>query len=82
MADDRPIRIQGIEIKNYRQFRHIELTDLTPVTVVVGANGSGKATLFDVLTFMKDALAENVAAAVAKRGGFGELVSREQNGSI
>ena len=31
---------------------------------------------------MKDALAENVVAAVARRGGFQELVSREQDGPI
>ena len=82
MKDDRPMQMEGIAIKNYRQFRHIELTELTAVTVVVGANGSGKSTLFDVLTFMKDALAENVVAAVARRGGFQELVSREQSGPI
>ena len=76
------MQMEGITIKNYRQFRHIELTELTPVTVLVGANGSGKSTLFDVLTFMKDALAENVVAAVARRGGFQELVSREQSGPI
>ena len=33
-------------------------------------------------TFLKDALAENVVAAVARRGGFRELVSREQDGPI
>ena len=82
MSDGRPMRIEGFGIKNYRQFRDIELTDLTPMTVVVGANGSGKSTLFDVFTFLKDALAENVAAAVSRRGGFRELVSREQDGPI
>ena len=82
MTDDRPMQMEGIAIKNYRQFRHIELSELTPVTVVVGANGSGKSTLFDVFRFLKDALAENVAAAVSRRGGFQELVSREQDGPI
>ena len=82
MTDSRPMQIEGIEIKHYRQFQHVDLNNLGPMTVVVGANGSGKSTLFDVLTFLKDALAENVAAAVARRGGFGELVSREQDGPI
>lgn len=76
------MQIEGIEIKNYRLFRHLILNDLPRMTVVVGANGSGKSTLFDVFTFLKDALTENVSAAVARRGGFHELVSRDTTGPI
>ncbi len=76
------MQIEGIEIKNYRLFRHLTLTDLPPMTVVVGANGSGKSTLFDVFTFLKDALTENVSVAVARRGGYRELVSRDAGGPI
>ena len=76
------MQIEGIEIKNYRLFRSVELNNLLPMSVVVGTNGSGKSTLFDVFTFLKDALAENVAAAVARRGGFRELVSRDSEGPI
>jgi predicted ATPase len=50
--------------------------------VVVGANGSGKSTLFDVFSFLKDALTQTVSAAVARRGGFHELVSRGEKGPI
>jgi predicted ATPase len=82
VEDARSMRIEGIEIKNYRLFRHLVLNDLPRMTVVVGANGSGKSTLFDVFTFLKDALTENVSAAVARRGGFRELVSRGRDGPI
>lgn len=76
------VQIKSIEIKNYRLFRHMVLADLPRMAVVVGANGSGKSTLFDVFTFVKDALSQNVAAAVARRGGFRELVSRGETGPI
>ena len=76
------MQIEGIEIKNYRLFRHITLSELPKMVVVVGTNGSGKSTLFDVFSFLKDALIENVAAAVARRGGFRELVSRDSAGPI
>lgn len=76
------MRIEHIEIRNYRCFRHAAFADLPRMTVVIGANGSGKSTLFDVFGFLKDALARNVGAAVAKRGGFRELVSRGQKGPI
>ena len=76
------MQIESIEIKNYRLFRNVLLNDLPRMVVVVGANGSGKSTLFDVFTFLKDALTQNVAAAVARRGGFRELVSRDSTGPI
>lgn len=82
VEDARSMRIEGIEIKNYRLFRHLVLNGLPRMTVVVGANGSGKSTLFDVFTFLKDALTENVSVAVARRGGFRELVSRGRDGPI
>ena len=82
MDETRSMRIEGIEIKNYRLFRHLVLSELPRMTVVVGANGSGKSTLFDVFTFLKDALTENVSIAVARRGGFQELVSRDSEGPI
>jgi len=76
------MQIEGIEIKNYRLFRNVALSNLPRMAVVVGANGSGKSTLFDVFKFLKDALADNVASAVTKRGGFRELVSRNANGPV
>ena len=76
------MQIESIEIRNYRLFRLAELKDLPRLTIVVGANGSGKSTLFDVFSFLKEALAQNVASAVARRGGFRELVSRDEKGPI
>ena len=72
------MQIESLTIKNYRCLRNIVLDDLTRMTVVVGANGSGKSSLFDVFSFLKDSLVQNVAAAVALRGGYRELVSRGQ----
>ena len=63
------MRIERLEIRNYRVFRHAVLSDLPRLAVVVGANGSGKSTLFDVFSFLKDAVARDVEAAVDRRGG-------------
>ncbi len=76
------MQIETIEIRNFRLFRSVELKNLPRLTVVVGANGSGKSTLFDVFSFLKDALAQNVSTAVMRRGGFKELISRGEKGSI
>jgi predicted ATPase len=76
------MQIESIEIRNYRLFRDAKLTDLPRMAIVVGANGSGKSTLFDTFSFLKEALTQNVAQAVARRGGFHELVSRGEQESI
>lgn len=76
------MQIESIEIRNYRLFRSAEVKNLSQLAVFVGANGSGKSTFFDVLTFLKDALTLNVAQAVGRRGGFRELVSRGAEGPI
>ncbi len=76
------MRIEQIGIKNYRLFKEVTLSGLRQLVVVVGANGTGKSTLFDVFSFLKDALTQNVTSAVAKRGGFRTLVSRGHNGPI
>ena len=76
------MQIESIEIRNYRLFRNATFSDLPRLAVVVGANGSGKSTLFDVFSFLKESLTQNVAQAVASRGGFGELLSRGETGPI
>ena len=76
------MKIEHIEIRNYRVFREAKLSQLPAMTIIIGANGTGKSTLFDVFSFLKDSLAGNVASAVARRGGFRELVSRDQSGPV
>lgn len=76
------MRIEQIEIRNYGVFRNVKLTKLPSMTVLVGANGTGKSTLLDVFSFLKDALVGNATSAVARRGGFREIVSRNQNGPV
>ena len=76
------MQIESLEIKNYRLFKDVKLANLARLTVVVGANGTGKSTLFDVFSFLKESLVQNVATAVTRRGGFNELVSRGTQGPI
>lgn len=70
------MQIESIEIKNYRLFRDAKFENIPQLCVVIGANGTGKSTLFDVFSFLKDALSMNVGKAVLKRGGYRELASR------
>ena len=76
------MRIERIKLKNYKLYRDIELDNLSDMVIIVGANGSGKSTFFDIFSFLSDALRGNVRQALQKRGGFKEVISREQSGCI
>lgn len=49
-----PPRIEYLRVQNFRALRHVELKDITPMTVLLGPNGSGKSTLFDVFNFLSE----------------------------
>jgi len=70
------MQIESIAIKNYRLFRDAKVENIPRLCVLIGANGTGKSTLFDVFSFLKDALSMNVGKALAKRGGYREVASR------
>lgn len=74
------MRIETIRLKNFRAFRDVNMSDVPQFCVVVGANGTGKSTLFDVFGFLKDCLTYNVTRALQSRGGFREVVSRGAEG--
>lgn len=70
------MKIVSIKIKNYRVFEDIKITNIPSFCVIIGANGTGKSTLFDVFGFLRDALKNNIRQALQIRGGFKEVVTR------
>ena len=86
-------KIEGIRVQNFRSLKDITLgklwnqqqsEPLTPMTVVIGKNGVGKSTLFDVFGFLADALKFGVEEAcdLRGRGGFEKIRSQGQTGPI
>ena len=79
------MQIESIRLKNFRAFQDVTLKDIPRFCVLVGANDTGKSTLFSVFAFLRDAMAGNVTSALAKLGGsrgFGEVRSRGSSGPI
>jgi predicted ATPase len=70
------MRIESIRLKNFKSYRNASISGIPSLCVVVGANGTGKSTLFGVFGFLKDCLLFNVRQALQQRGGFREVVSR------
>ena len=63
------MKITQIKLKNFRTFQDVEMRDIPNFAVLVGANGTGKSTLFSIFGFLKDAMTSNVTTALAKLGG-------------
>lgn len=79
------MKIESIRLKNFKAFQNAELVDIPSFCVFVGANGSGKSTIFSIFGFLRDALTSNVNAALMKLGGnrgFQEVRSRNSKGPI
>lgn len=79
------MRIDSIRLKNFKTFKDITLTNLPQLCVFVGANGTGKSSLFSVFCFLRDAMITNVNMALIKLGGnrgFQEVCSRNCVGAI
>lgn len=72
------MKIVYFRIKNYRLFKSIEINHIPAFCVIIGANGTGKSTLFDVFEFLRDALKNNIRQALQVRGEFNEVVTRGQ----
>lgn len=74
--------IQRIQVLNYRCLRFVDL-DLDRFHVLVGANASGKSTLFDVITFLGDMIRDGLEAAIERRTrNFQDLVWDRPDGQI
>jgi predicted ATPase len=79
------MKIESIRLKNFKAFQDVEISNLPNFCVFVGANGTGKSTLFSVFDFLRDAMTSNVNTALAKLGGsrgFQEVRSRNSSGPI
>ena len=79
------MRIEEIRLKNFRAFKDVTMRDIPPFCVLIGANGTGKSTLFAVFEFLHNALTSNVNTALVKLGGpkgIQEVRTRGETGDI
>ncbi len=76
------MKIESIRIRNYKVFKDVYIKDLPNFMIVVGANGTGKSTLFDVFGFLHDCLIGNVRQAIDSRGRFREVLSRDSEDQV
>ena len=77
-----PSRIEYLRVANYRALRSIEIKDFTPLMVLLGPNGSGKTTVFDVFSFLSECFQSGLRHAWDRRGRARELKTRGETGPV
>lgn len=75
-------RIEYLKVQNFRALKHVELKNITPLTVLLGPNGSGKSTLFDVFNFLSECFQGGLRQAWDRRGRARELKTRGADGPV
>lgn len=79
------MKIESIRLKNFKTFQDVEIKNIPRFCVLVGANGTGKSTLFQLFGFLKDAFHTNLHTAFTLLGGskgIQEVRSRGQKDNI
>ncbi len=64
--------LKSLKITGYRPFKAF-LANFGPLEVLVGANGSGKSSLFEFLKFLRDGMSEDIPPEIVK-GAIGQQV--------
>ena len=75
----RPDRITYLRVENFRALRRAEFKDLTPLTVLLGPNGTGKSTAF---AFRSECFEFGFRRAWDWRGRAKELKTRGSQGTM
>jgi predicted ATPase len=65
-------RMPSIRIQGYRPFKDLTFR-FTPLEVIVGANGSGKSSLFEFLKFLRDACYQEIPSEIVS-GTIGQQI--------
>jgi predicted ATPase len=60
------MRIESLEVQNFKVLRHLLLNDIPDLVIIAGPNGAGKTSLFDAIRVFKEAIA---TYSLQHRGG-------------
>jgi hypothetical protein len=74
--------LKELAIHNYKSIREVDLKDLPPLSILVGANAAGKSNFADALDFLSLIFRTNLPSAVRAKGGYENICFRRGKRSI
>jgi predicted ATPase len=74
-------RFRNLEIHGFRRLKEVRL-DLRPLTVMIGANGSGKTSVLDVLSLLADSAQGKLTAAIRELSGLSSVLTYDRADSL
>lgn len=71
------MKIESLEIENFKSIAHINLKHLDMLSVFIGNNGVGKTAIFDTMRFIRECVVNRtISLPLNRRGGFNDLLRR------
>jgi predicted ATPase len=70
--------IKKIKIQNFRSILNASI-DLEPLSVIVGANATGKSNMIRGIEFLSDLVNIGLIDSIYKRGGYQEVIPKQYN---
>ena len=74
-----PPFLRRVRIRGYKSIAFCDVA-LSPLTILVGRNASGKSNFIDALAFLRDVIRFGVNEAVKRHGGADAILHRTQQG--
>jgi predicted ATPase len=69
------ISYKQINISGYKRLLHPERIELRPLTVMIGANGTGKTSFIEIFSLLAASAKGNLKKSMTKMGGFQSLLT-------
>lgn len=75
--DDSIARFGELSISGFRRLHHVRLT-LRPLSVIIGANGSGKTSVLDVLSLLASSADGKLSSSLSELSGLASLLTHDR----
>lgn len=75
--DHSPVRFGQLSIQGFRRLRDVRL-DLRPLSVMIGANGTGKTSVLDVLSLLASSAQGKLSSSISELSGLANVLTYDR----
>ena len=75
--DHSPVRFGQLSIQGFRRLMDVRLS-LRPLSVMIGANGTGKTSVLDVLSLLSSSAQARLSSSISELSGLSRILSYDK----